>query len=80
MPKVETEGQYEFVIHTREFEYEPPHVHVIIGSDEECRIRLNDGTYMDDPPLAISGISSMLTHSMLKRSAKRGTGSTGGKQ
>ena len=50
MPKVATEGQYEFVIRTREFEYEPPHVHVIVGSDEECRIRLNDGTYMDDPP------------------------------
>ena len=51
MPTVITEGQYRFVIHTRENKFEPPHVHVIIGGgDDECRIRLNDGEYMDDPP------------------------------
>ena len=51
MPKVVTEGQYRFVIHTNEKEFEPPHVHVIIGGgDNECRIRLNDGIYMDEPP------------------------------
>ena len=51
MPTVVTEGQYRFVIRTHEKEFEPPHVHILIGGgDNECRIRLNDGTYMDDPP------------------------------
>ena len=51
MPTVITEGQYRFVIHTREKDFEPPHFHVLIGGgDDECRIRLNDGCYMDDPP------------------------------
>ena len=49
MPTVVTEGQYRFVIRTHEKEFEPPHVH-IGGGDDECRIRLNDGTYMNDPP------------------------------
>lgn len=51
MPTVVTEGQYRFVIRTHEKEYEPPHVHIIIGGGaDECRIRLDDGEYMDQPP------------------------------
>ena len=51
MPTVVTEGQYRFVIHTHEKEFEPPHVHVFIGGGtDECRIRLNDGQFMDRPP------------------------------
>ena len=51
MPTVVTEGQYRFVIRTHEKEFEPPHVHILIGGgDDECRIRLNDGTCKDDPP------------------------------
>ena len=80
MPTVVTEGQYRFVIHTNEKEFEPPHVHVLIGGgDNECRIRLNDGIYMDDPPPGNSGISSMCTSSTLKRFGQNGTKSTGGK-
>ena len=40
------EGQFRFLVNTREKGFEPPHVHVW----DVCRIELNGGTYMDGPP------------------------------
>ena len=50
MPTVVIDGQFRFVVNTRESSFEPPHVHVWVGSEDACRIELNGGTYMDDPP------------------------------
>ena len=50
MPTVATEGQFSFRVNTRENLFEPPHVHVWVASEDVCRINLDDGTYMDNPP------------------------------
>ena len=50
MPTVATEGSFRFVIYPRELAFEPPHVHVWLGNENVCRIELNAGTYMDEPP------------------------------
>ncbi len=50
MPTVATEGQFRFVINTRENDFEPPHVHVWVGNEDVCRIELNGGAFMEDPP------------------------------
>ena len=50
MPTVVVEGQFRFVINTREKDFEPPHVHVWVGNEDVCRIELNGATYMDRPP------------------------------
>ena len=50
MPTVATEGHLRFVVNTRENAFEPPHVHVWVGTEDRCRIDLNGGTYMDQPP------------------------------
>ena len=50
MPTVVTQGQFRFVINTRENSFEPPHAHVWVGSEDVCRIELNGGTFMDAPP------------------------------
>ena len=50
MPTVVIEGQFRFVVNTRENAFEPPHVHVWVGNEDVCRIELNGGTYMDSPP------------------------------
>jgi hypothetical protein len=50
MPTVVIEGRFRFVVNTRENSYEPPHVHVWVGNDDVCRIELNSGLFMDDPP------------------------------
>lgn len=50
MPTVATEGQVRFVVNTRENEFEPPHVHVWVGNEDMCRIELNSGRFMDEPP------------------------------
>ena len=50
MPTVAVEGQFRFVVNTRENDFEPPHVHVWVGNEDACRIELNGGTYMDEPP------------------------------
>lgn len=50
MPTIVTEGSYRFIVNTRENTFEPPHVHVWIGNEDICRIELNGGTYMDEPP------------------------------
>ncbi len=49
MPTVAQEGEFEFIVHTREQRFEPPHVHVRFGG-KEVRIELNSGTFMEDPP------------------------------
>ena len=49
MPTVVREGEFSFIVHTREFPFEPPHVHVSFGG-EEVRIELLGGTFMEDPP------------------------------
>lgn len=49
-PIVVMEGRFRFVVNTRENSFEPPHVHVWVGSEEVCRIELNGGSFMEDPP------------------------------
>lgn len=49
MPTVAVEGQFRFVVNTRENSFEPPHVHVWVGNEDVCRIELNGGTFMDSP-------------------------------
>ncbi len=50
MPTVAIEGQFRFVVNTRENTFEPPHVHVWVGNEDVCRIELNGGRFMDEPP------------------------------
>ena len=50
MPTVALEGQFRFVVNTRENAFEPPHVHVWVGNEDVCRVELNGGAYMDQPP------------------------------
>ena len=50
MPTVATEGQFRFVVNTRENEFEPPHVHVWVGNEDVCRVELNSELFMDEPP------------------------------
>jgi len=50
MPTVATDGQFRFVVNTRENDFEPPHVHVWVGNEDVCRIELNSGRFMDEPP------------------------------
>ncbi|MCH8987229.1 MAG: DUF4160 domain-containing protein [Chloroflexi bacterium] len=50
MPTVAREGQYRLVVNTRENDFEPPHVHVWVGNEDVCRIELNGGRFMDEPP------------------------------
>ena len=49
MPTVARERGFEFIVHTRELPFEPPHVHVRFG-DDEVRIELNGGTFLEEPP------------------------------
>jgi hypothetical protein len=46
MPTVAREGEFAFVVHTREFPFEPSHVHVRLGDGTEVRIELAGGTFM----------------------------------
>ena len=50
MPTVAMDGQFRFVINTRENGFEPPYVHVWVGNEDVCRIELNGGSYVDSPP------------------------------
>ena len=50
MPTIAVEDHLRFVVNTRENSFEPPHVHVWVGSEDVCRIELNGGTFMDAPP------------------------------
>ncbi len=50
MPTVAREGQFRFVVNTRENQFEPPHVHVWVGNEDVCRIELNSGIFMEEPP------------------------------
>jgi hypothetical protein len=50
MPTVAEEGQFRFKINTQEKDFEPPHVHVWVSGDDVCRIELNGGLFMENPP------------------------------
>lgn len=50
MPAIVEEGPFRFVIYTRENYFEPPHVHVWVGNEDICRLELNGGRFMDNPP------------------------------
>ncbi len=50
MPVIFEDGRYRFKIYPRENDFEPPHVHVLIGNEFECRIELNSGVFMDNLP------------------------------
>lgn len=49
-PRVAQEGEFTFIIHTRELPYEPPHVHVWC-SEGEFRINLLTGDFLEEPPV-----------------------------
>jgi hypothetical protein len=48
-PRVAQEGEFTFIIHTRELPYEPPHVHVWC-SEGEFRVNLLTDELMDELP------------------------------
>ncbi len=50
MPTVAREGQYRFVVNTRENDFEPPHDHIWVGNEDVCRIDLNSARFMEEPP------------------------------
>jgi hypothetical protein len=50
MPTVAEEGPFRFVIYPREHKFEPPHVHVFIGNQVQCRLELNSEVFMENPP------------------------------
>ena len=50
MPTVVIEGRYRFIINTRENLFEPPHVHIWVDNEDACRIELDGGAYMNEPP------------------------------
>ena len=50
MPTIAREGQFRFVVNARENDFEPPHVHVWVGNEDVCRIELNGGRFMEEPP------------------------------
>jgi hypothetical protein len=50
MPTVATRGPLKFVVNTRQKSFEPPHVHVWISNEDLCRIELNGGEFMENPP------------------------------
>lgn len=43
-------ASFRFVVNTRENRFEPPHVHVWVGNEDVCRIELNGGVFMENPP------------------------------
>jgi hypothetical protein len=50
MPIIFEEAHYKFKIYTRENDFEPPHVHVFVDNESVCRLDLNSGRYIDEPP------------------------------
>ncbi|MCS6902847.1 MAG: DUF4160 domain-containing protein [Candidatus Bipolaricaulota bacterium] len=48
MPTVAQEGEFRFVVRTRD--HPPAHVHVLCADGQEVRINLNDGSFLDEPP------------------------------
>jgi len=49
MPTVAREKGIEFIVHARELPFEQPHDHIRCG-DDEVRIELNGGTFLEEPP------------------------------
>ena len=60
MPTVVVEGQFRFVVNSRENAFEPPHVHVRVGDEDVCRIELNGAHTWTSRPPAASGTSCRL--------------------
>ena len=50
MLTVEVEWRFCFVVNARGNAFEPPPVHVWVSNEDVCRIELNGGGYMDQPP------------------------------
>ena len=50
MPTVVREGDLALAVHPIEKGYEPPHVHVLVGGSDICRINLLTAEFMDEPP------------------------------
>lgn len=48
MPTVVEDGEFRFVVRTRD--HPPAHVHVICADGQEVRIDLNSGAFLDEPP------------------------------
>ena len=55
MPTVVIEGQFRFVVNTRENRFEPPYAHVWVANEDVCWIELNGSSFMDSPPPWRSG-------------------------
>jgi len=72
MPTVAVEGQFRFVVNTRENSFEPPHVHVWVGNEDICRIELNGGVFMENPLQVPSGTSCEPMSGTPRRSGRRG--------
>ena len=66
MPTVAREGQFRFVVNTRENEFEPPHTHIWSGNEDVCRIVLNSGRFMEGLRLASTEASCRLMPGMLR--------------
>ena len=50
MPTVARDGPFEFKVYPRENEFEPPHVHVWYENSDACRLNLDSGQDLDEPP------------------------------
>lgn len=55
MPIVAEEGEFKFIVRTREYPFEPPHVHVRYAEGKDVRINLENGSLMDRPPRGKAG-------------------------
>ena len=73
MPTVAIVGQYQFVIRTREFDFEPPHVHVRVGNEDWARILLDNGEYSMSHLRGIIAPSSRLSTPTRPSSGKSGS-------
>ena len=50
MATVAIEGLVRFVVNMRENQFEPPPVHAWVGNEDVCRIELDSGRFMEEPP------------------------------
>ena len=55
MPIVALECQFRFVVNTRENAFALPHVHVWVGNEDVCRIKLNWEHIWTSLPLRLPG-------------------------
>ena len=73
MPTVAIVGQYQFVIRTREFDFEPPHVHVRVGNEDWARILQDNGDILMSRLRDIIARSSRLSTPTRPPSGKNGS-------